>query len=183
MTPTADYEFWNDFLFRESAVCTPAEFHGVLCATQSAHSSNWIETVLSVMDIPGEEVSTELRTAVEAFYDIVGTALKDDQYRLQLLLPDDALPIASRVSALGDWCHGYLHGIGSLGEATIRRLDEQAQEALRDMTQMTQLDGAVEDSDTAEADLAELIEYIRIVVLTVYSQLNPGVEPGANTTH
>jgi len=165
-----DYEYWSDFLFREEAVCTPAELHGALSALVCVRHQNWQKTALTVLDLP--EPSETMSEALAAFYELIKTAIDDEQYGFKMLLPDDALPIAERNRALADWCRGYLLGFGSLGETTIKKVDEQGQEAIRDLVKVAQLDTQVEENDENESALFEVMEYVRIAVLALYAQLN-----------
>ena len=178
MNDAIDYEFWSDFLFREGAVCSPSELHGVLCAVNCVRNEQWLDTALRVLDVPLDDLSPALQTAMEALNEIVAKTLKDDHYGLQLILPDDALPAKARSAALADWCHGFLHGFGSLGEVTAKRLDEDGAEALRDLAKITELDSHIEDDESNESDLYELQEYVRIVVISLYTQLNPSASGG-----
>lgn len=173
MTQAVDYEYWNDFLFREGAVCSPAELHGVLCATQCVKNDAWFEIVLNVLDVPTEQASPALRAALEALEEIVGNVFQDQNYSFKLTLPDDALPIKDRLQALVDWCQGFLHGFGNLGELTAKRLDEEGREALTDLAKIAELDTQTEDSEENEAHYYELVEYVRVVVITLYNQFNP----------
>lgn len=172
MMQAVDYEYWNDFLFREGAICSPAELHGVLCAGHCVNSQNWFEMVLTVLDVERAQASPALTAALEALHEIVAKTLRDESFGLKLMLPDDALPIRDRLQALSDWCHGFLHGFGELSEARRGELDEEGREALQDLAKIAELDAQVDASEENETYYSELVEYIRVVTLTLFSGLN-----------
>lgn len=180
------YQDWSDFLLRVGAVCSPAELHGVLCGLQCrSPAPDWKANVREFMDLLEEKDPAPVDAALEAQYDLIGDALVDGQYSLQLLLPDEMLPVASRAEGLALWCQGFLHGFGG-GEALIAQLDEDTREAIADLAQIAQLDDACSDTEDCEQDLLELVEYARMTVFSIVSQLRPGLHtsdvPGSSVT-
>jgi uncharacterized protein YgfB (UPF0149 family) len=178
------YQDWSDFLLRVGAICSPAELHGLLCGIQvRGPEENWKNHVREFMDLLDAEDMTTVDTALEAQYELIDVALSDGQLNLQPLLPDDALPLAVRAEALAQWCQGFLHGLATHGEASLLRLDEDAREALIDLAEIARLDDAGAESEAAEQDLMELVEYVRMTLFSTVSQLRTPVEmPDASVT-
>lgn len=173
MNNSVDYEYWHDFLYREGAVCAPSQLHGVICASVTTGDANWARSALEVLDIPGEDASTALHTAIEALREIVAKTLADDNYGLALLLPDDALSIAQRGDALAEWCQGYLYGMGQCGQSPAQPLGDEGKEALEDIARIAELDTDLEDSDANDSDYVQLVEFVRIAVISIFNSLNP----------
>ena len=74
--------------------------------------------------------------------------------------------------ALSQWCSGFLAGIGSSGDETLNALSDEANDALKDLQQISTAD--VSDTDESEEDeiaFAEIVEYIRIVILMIREDL------------
>lgn len=166
------YQDWSDFLLRVGAICSPAELHGLLCGIQSrGPEENWRNHVREFMDLLDAEDLTSVDAALEAQYDLIGNALNEGQFDLQPLLPDDALPLTTRAEALAQWCQGFLHGLATKGEAVLLSLDEEAREALIDLAEIARLDDADAESEAGEQDLMELVEYVRMVLFSIVSQL------------
>lgn len=178
------YQDWSDFLLRVGAICSPAELHGLLCGIQcgGADDGDWKNHVREFMDLLDVDDMTTVDTALEAQFELIGTALSDGQFNLQPLLPDDALPLAERAEALAQWCQGFLHGLARHGEASLLRLDEDAREALIDLAEIARLDDVGADSETAEQDLMELVEYARMTLFSTVSQLKATAVPDASVT-
>jgi uncharacterized protein len=165
---------WSDFLIRIGAVCGPAELHGMLCGSlcggKLRDAEQWVAEAYEFLDLLSGTDEQEVHTALGALFDLVEASLKEQSYSLQLLLPDDAVPLPDRTAALATWCQGFLFGFGStagLGES----LDFDGKEALQDLAQIAQLEQN-ETSDADEALYAELVEYVRLAVFDIYAQIN-----------
>jgi len=179
------YQDWSDFLLKVGAICSPAELHGLLCGLHcKGANSDWIAEARAFMDLL--ENSNETDAALEAQYEVIGAALSDGQYHLQLLLPDDILPVAIRAEGLALWCQGFLHGFASGDPELHARLDEETREAVRDLAEIARLDDSCEDTDESEQDLMELVEYARMTLFSIVSQLKPqfaGIANPSETRH
>lgn len=178
MTTTISYQDYSDFLIRIGAVCGPAELHGmlcgVLCTGQEQDASRWAADAYSFLDLLEDTNDNEVRSALEAFYQVTQTTLKEQTYALQLMLPDDAVPLPDRSAALARWCQGFLYGFGSGGEGIALKLHEDAQDALRDIAAIAQLEQN-QASEEDEALFVDLVEYVRLAVFDIYAQLNVNV--------
>lgn len=110
-----------------------------------------------------------LAERVDGWLAHVGQALGDDELGFYPLLPDDQAPLAVRLRELGCWCRGFL---SSLGQAAIPGLLESAevQEALADVAAIADVSCDVEEDVSAEQDYAEVVEHVRLVVLTIHAE-------------
>lgn len=179
------YQDWSDFLLRVGAVCAPAELHGLLCGIQCRSTqSDWKDNVRNFMDLLEDSDVAAVDAALEAQYELISGALSDGQYQLQLLLPDDLLPVAVRAEGLALWCQGFLHGVATHGEAVLLQLDDDVREALVDLAEIARLDESCAESEEAEQDLLALVEYARMTLFSVASQLRgtTGGVPDASVT-
>jgi uncharacterized protein YgfB (UPF0149 family) len=87
-------------------------------------------------------------------------------------LPDDEEPVAVRAAALGQWCQGFLYGLGSNPIPDIEQLPEQVGEIVRDLTAMTRIDvDEAESLEDNEQAYSELVEFVRIGVQLLHDEL------------
>ena len=112
-------------------------------------------------------------------YDATAVALLEGAMSFQPLLPADDAPIGDRTSALGEWCQGFLYGLGTgVAVPDAASLQGEAAEVLRDMTEITHVD--VDPADGVESNeeaYAELVEFVRVGVQLLYDHLQPMREP------
>ncbi len=93
----------------------------------------------------------------------------DDSFQFRLLLPDDEQALEERVIALGEWCQGFLAGLGEGGLTENNAKSIETAEILHDLSQIAQIHN-YEYSDESENDYVELEEYVRMVLLMLYTK-------------
>lgn len=162
---------WDECLERLGAVTgwiSPAELHGLLCGSACAggtlDDAAWLERV-GVHAGVGREAGDE--PALIWFRNRALVNLGDAELRFDLLLPDGAA-LDGRLEALAAWCSGFLAGFGLAGGRS-EMLDADAASGLVDLAAIAELDPA-SHGDDAETDYAELVEYVRVVVLLILQQ-------------
>lgn len=160
-------------LAQAHAVSDAAEAHGTLagalCAASPYTFEDWLAEIL-----PDGRATEGVADALRTVFDATVDALQGQQMEFQPLVPDDDDHLADRVTALGEWCHGFLYGLGT---GQLRDLDAaggEVGEVLRDFTEITHvtLEGD-EGNDSSEEDYAQLVEFVRVGVQLVYEQLEP----------
>jgi len=152
-----------------------AEVHGLLCGLLCAAKGDVRQRWLSEL-IPEQEAdSPAIQTCGESLVEIYNhalSALQDPELGFTLLLPDEEQPLQQRTEGLVDWCQGFLYGIGLAGTKLDKKLSDQGQEALRDITEITRLEtGPMEENEEDEQALFELEEFIRMAVLIIREEL------------
>ncbi len=89
-------------------------------------------------------------------------------------MPDDDAPLTERTAALGEWCEGFLFGVGASSIEHFDALPESVQEIIRDVVEMARVGMPTgEDTDGDEGAYVELVEYLRAGVQLVYDEMNP----------
>ena len=96
----------------------------------------------------------------------------------ELLLPSDDAPLTERAAALGQWCQGFLAGFG-LNSRDSSALSVEATEVLQDLAAIAQVQDALEESDDGESDYMEVMEYLRVAPLLLFTETNKTVAPAA----
>lgn len=163
-----NFEHWADFLFQLGAISGASEFQGYLVGLQVSgeplDDAAWQDAVAQFLDIALLPKTPEQLAGLNALNAMVSHALADGDYRFRLLLPDDALPLADRLEALAQWCQGFLFALGHTGAEGVK------QEGLDDLAQIAQLEHSAEESEENEVYFAELVEYVRVVVLQLAAE-------------
>ncbi|NBX41578.1 MAG: hypothetical protein EBR15_09230, partial [Gammaproteobacteria bacterium] len=112
--------------------------------------------------------------------DATATELRGRELEFEPCLPDDATPVVDRAAALGQWCQGFLYGLGTSPIPDIEHLPAEIGEVVRDLTAITQV--SVDESDGAEANesaYAELVEFVRVGVQLLFDEFARFREAGA----
>ena len=124
------------------------------------------------IDLVGPEAVQDAAT-LEDFAGIALAALDAQDLSFTPLLPADAAPIGVRVEALGEWCAAFLAGLGAVANTD---LSESEAEVLDDFVAISAVDADVDDDDDAERQLMELVEYVRVAVLSLMMPAGEGAE-------
>lgn len=149
---------------------SPSELHGLLCGKLSGGARvtevQWLLDAVEFLDFT-QAPDPQIRDLLTEVYLVTRQQLRGD-FALKLLLPDDDELISTRVTALSQWCHGFLTGFGSV-ENSNRQLDEDAQDMLRDLAAIVQIQIDDEEDDVNnESDYMEVTEYVRMIASNFY---------------
>lgn len=172
------YSAFDELLHRIDSAIGPAEGHGLLCglfcSVLDEAFALWCEQLTGEVAVEPEDGERLQRLAAET-----ARQLEDASFGFTLLLPGDEASLSERALALGEWCQGYLAGLG-LGEG-IEPGDSEVQEVLADLSNIAQVSAQPEDCETEEdeSSYTELVEYVRVAVLMVNEQLRHPEPPPA----
>ncbi|MGB1581276.1 MAG: UPF0149 family protein, partial [Nevskiales bacterium] len=138
----------------------PPEYHGILCGMlcyrDDAPQDLGLAAQPEAMAAAQDDCLRELRESSLK-------QLQNAHVEFMLMLPDDDAPLDVRVEALANWCDGFLHGLASTSQLDIRELSDDAQELVRDFTELSRAGVEAEaDSEEDERDYAELVEFVRV---------------------
>jgi len=181
MKPLYEFHFINDQLMNMGSVNSASELQGLLCGRlctgEQLSGERWQQLALAFMDlefmIPSEEQSALLALLLME----TQASLQDDQLVFMPLLPDDHAGLVRRSQELASWCEGFLHGLGqSIGNAGLKEgdeLPEEVSDALRDIARISQaeVEGDTQELEKNEVYWVELVEYVKVAVLTIYAEL------------
>ncbi|WP_439134378.1 UPF0149 family protein [Pseudomaricurvus sp.] len=177
--PLISFEELNHLLVPLGALNSPSELHGMLCGKLSGglrlSSEEWAEEALTFLDVITNEEEGVVgdpeglgQAAIARLYHATLGQMEDSNYGFEVMLPDDTAELERRTAALGEWCHGFLSGFGSAGLPADTTFSPDAAEALRDLAAIVSI-GEGADEEDAEADFAEIVEYVRMAVLTLFA--------------
>ncbi|WP_133718006.1 UPF0149 family protein [Methylocaldum gracile] len=169
MSNDLSYQNVQDVVLNNDSAASAAEVHGVLsgllCLNSQTDYDQWLEAVFG-------ESRTNLNPAehalLSALCETTRRQLDDFDFSFELLLPDDTLPLSDRANALGEWCQGFLYGLGYRSDGAD--WPGESTEVLHDLLEISRLspDSAGESDEVA---YAEITEYVRIGVQLIRTEL------------
>ncbi len=154
-----------------------AESHGLLCGLlccQQAETAGDFLDHLVAMKLLADTSGALGSVMVEA-WETTRRQMDDEDMGFQLWLPDDDEPLEDRTVSLAQWCAGFLAGLGSA--CSLESLSGPAREALEDLIEISRAELGAEQGggEEEEAAYAEIVEYVRVVALTLREELRgPG---------
>jgi uncharacterized protein YgfB (UPF0149 family) len=152
---------------------------GLLCMDPHADRTNWSQRLFEDF-APTEEEKLDL----VHMFDSTIQSLNSLDFDFQLELPDDDAPIASRLSAMADWCHGLTYALGTSGMSNETELSDDCQEYVTDIIKISQVSfDDVEQSEEEEKNFEELLEYLRMGLFLLYGELQPADPTEESTEH
>ena len=162
-----------DVLLGMGLTLNPSELHGALLGLLSTghplSSEADIDSALSILE---KALAVDLQGEVAEFVKRLSratvSAIRDTDFAFSPLLPDDEDEFHHRLSSVGSWASGFLTGFTqaiSAANAASDAVDPSAAEALKDFAAIAQIDVEESESNEAERDLEELVEYLRMAAL------------------
>ncbi len=176
MTATRLPDFEHTLAIAQGNLEAPelAECHGVACGLLCRHADASLDAFLGLLDML-ELVKTPgsgLQMSLEELLNASRAQLADEDMGLSLWLPDDEEMLEERTMALSQWCSGFLAGLGSSGDDTLKAMSGDANDALKDLQQISTADvSGIDESEEDEGAFVEIVEYIRIVILMIREDL------------
>ncbi len=174
------FEQLEDLFYELKIQASAPGFHGFLCGRLSCGAVEMKDLIDCSSQWLGleDEAAKGAFNAFETFYQETLSDLQDISFLFKPLLPDDELPLSERLAAVSEWCKNYLSGVGE-GMGEEFEVSEDGKEALQDISAIGQIstefdDG--EDEEEGEKDYLELVEYIRIAVQLIFTDLDPSAE-------
>jgi yecA family protein len=185
--PQSDFDRLDAALARVETGANAAESHGILCGLlcvrSRAEPAEWTGLFLEETS-PGDALSAECARLLGRLREQTIRQLDSPDYNFQPLLPDERKALARRTQFLGNWCSGYLYGLGMAGDEPFQRLSDEAREFVVDLGEITRIDADPQAGEDNEAAFAEVLEYVRVGVLMVYEDLRAYRESrGRETVH
>lgn len=167
----------QEILIKINSISDVAESHGIACGmlvvNTTADKIVWIKQLIGEM----EEQSIPTADVIEpmgSWFDEIKNQLQDSHLRFELSLPDDNQSLEKRVTALQEWCRGFILGIAMSGVKDFNKFPEDTQELITDFSRI----GAEEEfdlnnPDEAEISYTDISQYVRIGVLLINEELQP----------
>lgn len=183
----SSYLGWNNWLLNIGAVHTPSELHGLacglLCGSDRDRQMEWPDIALDFLDIDVGESRDDIVATLLNLYEQVSNSLNDENFGLRLMLPQDDSDLLVRAYSLGEWCQGFLHGFGRSGIGSEQEIPANVADALRDMAQICLIESDIESDEENETYWMELVEYVRMAVITIHMEIGVPSKPLSQAVH
>ena len=176
-----DMPSWDeaaDGLFNAGLNLNPSALHGAMAgllgAGFSPHTDQHFSATVAALekalaiDLTGDLVDFVSRLSLSTL-----SAIEDADYTFQPLLPAEDSPMEERLLSISEWSRGFLSGFTqgiTLREAAGEPIPGMTAEALKDMAAIAQVDTAETDSEEAERQLEDIIEFIRFAAINIVSE-------------
>jgi uncharacterized protein YgfB (UPF0149 family) len=164
----------KEALSKLDAQISAAETHGLLvgllCLSPAMQESVLREILIENLDCR-QPTKTEWKIFTKLCTEI-STDLIKKSFMFKPLLPDDDAALEERLAALGNWCRGYLSGLGLVGISGEDLKNVVVRELISDLSQIAHVDMTTDESDEDEHNYTELVEYVRIAVQNVQAELH-----------
>lgn len=144
-------EFCQNFLPDLSGAELAGMLHGLVGHGFVPEAGRWPQQMSDFL-ANGEPLGREAEDILEQIIAFTQKDYQPDSFSIDLLIPEDESPIDQRAQALGEWCQGYLTGYGLIKQE--KELDDDAKEALRDMSEIAKIDISTEDGSSEELESA-----------------------------
>lgn len=179
------YEVFSEGISVLDLPISGSELHGVMCGYLVAGEQHQGERYLHALML--KKPKKMIREAARVLFDVFAVTeqqLNQFGFELQLLLPHDDASLYERARAFSEWCEGFSQGMTVAGVNFTSLKSEEAQEAMQHITEFANLD--YEEVDVTEEDeraLMEVIEYTRMAILHLCSDIRGDGMRGTGTKH
>lgn len=168
-------------LIRLNAGCTASELHGVgtgLLAGGARLNRSTLQKILETHSEADQAFSDDFAASLWQLQLKTMEDLGNSELIFAPLLPDDDDDLAARVSAMSDWCQGFLVGFGTAVRPNDTRVHgESVRETLQDIMHVANVDATAQDNDESdESAYAELYEFVRMAVIHLFEEMAPPEE-------
>lgn len=177
-TSSSPYTAFAALLANSGHPVSPAELHGLLLGRSCAGAGFDIDAwLVDAAELLGAAPQDNVRQALLGLQEMVKGELCGDDVTVVLLLPSDDAPLGERAAAIGQWCQGFLGGFGLTARESA--LSAEAMEVLQDLSAIAQVQNALEESEDGENDYMEVMEYLRVAPLLLFSECTKPVAAAA----
>lgn len=167
------YQTINTIFQKNETDLTASEAHGlatgILCIESRTEAASWLAELLPDDVILIDEDKTMLMSLFEQTRSLLNG--DDDSFSYDLFLPGDDAPFDEQLTAIRDWCDGFLFGIGYTRSSS--EWPGETGGIIKDIVEFTKLDTQNEDDlDGDDVALMEIQEYLRVATMTIRNQFN-----------
>lgn len=133
---------------------------GALCARSEYDTGDWLRELAEDAGAVADRCAGgEIRAIPERTL----ASLRSPDCDFAPLLPEDDAPLAERVAALADWCHGFLYGIGHSPPPGDALKSGDVAEYLDDLSDIARAEPeSGSGAGSGERDFMELHEFVRV---------------------
>lgn len=181
-----EFEQVNEAISPFSELESPAFIQGMLigllCGDNDLQEAVWIKKLIEEAQI--KSVKESFLKVLDEVFQETNKGLNGSGFELEFCIPDDNESLIFRAAMLGQLCEGVLYGLGLIGALNESEKDipENVRELVDDLGQISRIDiSELNDAkalgEQEESDFMELIEFVKVGILTINEELNPTQAP------
>lgn len=165
-------EVLNPYQELESASFLQGMLLGLMSGDNEIKETVWVTKILAEADI--KSVKESFLVVLHQLYVDADKMLNGSGFDLELCLPDENMDLNFRAIMLGQLCEGFLYGMGLVGKIE-EKLKGDTLELVKDFGNIAAIDVAELDGDAEqnEENLMQIIEFVKIGIMTINEELNP----------
>jgi uncharacterized protein YgfB (UPF0149 family) len=169
-----EFDSVQNALEKLGATVDASESHGTLCGLllDNCGMAVWLQHTLDELPNSTDVIAVEHLQVLKQLFEMSREQLNTDDLSFELLLPDDSDDFGVQLLGLSTWCLGFLYGLGITAKNNSKELDEQSQECLSDLLEISKLDHDEIETPETEDQLVEVVEHVRVAVLFLYEAIN-----------
>lgn len=161
---------------------------GLRCGEPKMTVAEWVKRVLD--EAGSSSLKESFLKVLQEMYEVSEKGLNGAELEMEMCLPAESESLQYQASMLGQWCEGFIYGFGITGNN--QKLSDEVQELFRDFSDIAAIDvlDLGEPSEQDESDFMQLVEFVRIGVLSINEDINPvkgapilTEEPPTDTLH
>lgn len=167
-------ELCLSFLPDLSASQLSGMLHGLVSHGFVPEHGNWQHQLAEFLN-SGDPLPAE---ALEELEQLLAFTQKDyqvDSFSIDLIIPEDDLPLTTRLEGLGDWAQGFLTGYGLIKQD--KELEGDSKEAMEDIAQIAQIDSEAEDVEELEEAYMTICEHVKMSAHLIFMANQPEPTP------
>lgn len=159
------------------SVVSISEAHGLLCGllcgttTKEIDGASWVQSLMDSAD-PSKSFTKEHLEVLKELFDVTRYKLEEMDFDFELLLPDDNQELPKRAKELGQWCLGFMAGVGLSGIQLDQIQSEDSKDALGRISEISNIQyDMLEIREEDESAYVEVVEFVRMAVIMIYADL------------
>ncbi|MFT4606972.1 MAG: hypothetical protein ACI9V8_000630 [Urechidicola sp.] len=173
-----EFDSVQNALEKLGATVDASESHGTLCGLllDNCGMAVWLQHTLDVLPSSTDVLATENLQVLKQLFESSREQLNTEDLSFELLLPDDSDDFGVQLLGLSTWCLGFLYGLSVISKSdaknNLKELDDQSQECLSDLLEISKIDHDEIESPETEGQLVEIVEHVRMSVLFLNEAIN-----------
>ena len=174
-----NYLKFNEMLAQLDDVSSVSEIHGLItgfvCVGNIIDGKSWLEPIVSHLGKKDAVCLSKYKSLLLEIHEITSLNLHKFGFDFFLLIPDDDTSLQERAKSLSYWCQGFIMALHRVGMDYKKMLPSEATEVIHNIAEISKLDYELIDiTDKDELAYNEVMEYVRMGVVLIYSELAAG---------
>ena len=118
---------------------------------------------------------------LEGMFNLALRDLSSDSFEFTLMIPPEQSQMVEQAESLSSWCQGFTQGFCHDGDAILQNCSTTVSEIMEDIIAISNIiiDPLELNTDEAERDLMEILEYLKISIQLIFDELNSRQTPSA----